>query len=496
MFAVIYLPQFHLQAVWRQEPELRASPLAVMDDAEPKAAVMELSAAGRAAGVSLGQTSTQARARCPEIVLRPRSRAQEEAIAGMLLQGAFCFSPRIEATAPHVCTLDLQGMPLLATFAQNCASVEDWAQRIVAAFDQMRLSAQVGVAETPFLAWQAAQLGRPISCAGAAEEIVAALSLEKLGLPTAILDRLERWGIGSVNAFLALGREKIAERLGVEAAEIHDGLRGRESRPLKLVTPPETFEEFLEFELPVETIEPLLFVLRRFVEELSRRLGAIYLVAQELKLQLGLAVGAPYERLFVIPAPTSEVEALFRIVHTHLENVRTEAPIQSLRLSARPGRSGQYQFGLFETALRNPNQFHETLARLGALLGSDRVGSPRLRATHRPDSFEMEVSRMANGVFGEEESAGEPSQVCGLALRRFRPPLPAVVELRENRPAWLRSSWVSGPIIALKGPVKISGSWWDEKRWAREEWEAQTRDGGLCRLAREQEHWFIDGIFD
>jgi protein ImuB len=276
----------------------------------------------------------------------------------------------------------------------------------------------------------------------------------------------------------------------------------RHSRPLKRTAPAETFAEFMEFEQPVEMLEPLLFGLRRFVEQLARRLEALYLVAQELRLRLGLTSGDFYDRVFVIPAPTRDVDTLFRMLHTHLENVRTESPIHSLRLDAKPGRAGNYQFGLFETALRDPNQFHETLARLGGLLGPDRAGAPRLRQTHRPDSFIMDVERIAHDAFGDEDgdcqtsASAAPRPACGLTLRRFRPPLAATVEMRAGRPALVHSAILRGAIVEAQGPWRISGDWWDNARWAREEWEAQTREGELCRLVRQDERWFLDGLFD
>jgi len=73
-----------------------------------------------------------------------------------------------------------------------------------------------------------------------------------------------------------------------------------------------------------------------------------------------------------------------------LENFKSEYPIIAVALTAQPIRPASQQFGLFETALRNPQQLYETLARLSALLGGDRVGTPVLEETHRPDAFRME----------------------------------------------------------------------------------------------------------
>src|SRR6185295_2927336 len=102
-----------------------------------------------------------------------------------------------------------------------------------------------------------------------------------------------------------------------------------------------------------------------------------------------LSSGANYEHAFKIPAPTGNIDALFRMLQTHLETVRTDSSIQSLTLKAEPCRPETHQFGLFEATLRDPNQFAETLGRLTALYGPGRVGTPEPEATHRPDAFRI-----------------------------------------------------------------------------------------------------------
>src|SRR4030095_86609 len=120
------------------------------------------------------------------------------------------------------------------------------------------------------------------------------------------------------------------------------------------------------------------------------RLAAIYLVAKELTLRITFANKQNYERVFKIPQPTNEVDLLFRMLQTHLENFRSEHPIVPVALSAEPIKPAGEQFGLFETTLRNPHQLSKTLARLTAFLGSDRIGTPVLAETHRTDAFRMQ----------------------------------------------------------------------------------------------------------
>ena len=205
-----------------------------------------------------------------------------------------------------------------------------------------------------------------------------------------IIAILHKWGIHTLGQFAALDKEDVSLRLGPEAVRMWERANGKATRLLKLVEPPESFAETFEFENEIETIEPLLFILRRFLQQLTLRLGALYFVAKELKLRITFSDKKSYEHLFKIPEPSNNVEVLFRMLHTHLENFKSEAPITAVSLEAEATKPAQQQWSLFETALRDPTQLSETLARLTGLLGADRVGTPVLEETHRPDAFRME----------------------------------------------------------------------------------------------------------
>ena len=332
----------------------------------------------------------------------------------------------------------------------------------------------------------------------------------------AIFAILHKWGIHTVGQLAALDKEQLGARLGPEAIRMWERANGRSSRLLKLIRPPESFEESFEFEREIETAEPLLFMLRRFLEQLVVRLGAIYLVAKELTLRITFASSRQdepavagkqsYERVFKIPQPTNDVDLLFRMLQTHLENFRSKHPIVAVALSAELIKPTGEQFGLFETTLRNPHQLSETLARLSALLGSDRVGTPVLEETHRTDAFRMHPFSWQLKDNGERSSTtpgskrearrSSPLHILCSALRRFRPAVCASVLQDEDIPAHVRNAGMSGKIIEQRGPYLLSGNWWDEKAWWRAEWDLQLQNGELVRAYERDGVWKLDGIYD
>ncbi len=473
-------------------------PVALVDDDSAKSPVAQATAAARRFGVSPGITSTQAKARCEKIAFRLRSSAQENFAQEILLECAYAFAAYIESTAPGLCTLDLRGLPLLKAESLS-KTLELWAQQLLERFDGFHLTARIGIAANPALALQAASCDRAVTLVEDPKRFWAELGIQQLSSSPEILDVLRKWGISTVSAFLALGKGRIAERLGVEGVQLFETARAEKIRPLKLTVPRQIYEEFFEFEHEVETLEPLLFIVRRFLDQLVRRVGLASLVIQDLAVSLKLESGETHDRTLKIPAPTRDVEVLFRIVHNYLETVRTPSAVISISLRAQPCSAETQQFQLFETAVRDPNRFYETIGRLGALLGSDRVGTPVLRDSFKPDDFAFEP------ITTRSQATSTPKQTTvfsndapvarSLLLRRFRPPLSITVKLHEGQPASIRNARFNAAVVRSAGPFRLSGEWW-ENLWSREEWDIETKQGDLFRLIRENNQWLLEGAYD
>jgi protein ImuB len=307
-----------------------------------------------------------------------------------------------------------------------------------------------------------------------------------------VLEILRRWGIESLGQFAALEKAAVAARLGPIGVELWERASGKTTRLLKLVPVREAFEDTFEFENEIETSEPLLFMLRRFLEQFSVRLGALHLVTSELQLKITFSDKTSYAHRFKIPDPTNNVEPLFRMLHTHLENFTSKSPIVAVALKAETTKPSFEQFHLFETALRDPARLTETLARLSGLLGAERVGTPLLEETYRPDAFRMKPFAWQL----PEKNGGHLPPLPASALRRFRSALSASVLLAKSRPVDVRTAKISGAVRAGKGPYLASGNWWDENAWNRAEWDIELETGALCRCHASAGQWALDGIYD
>jgi protein ImuB len=254
----------------------------------------------------------------------------------------------------------------------------------------------------------------------------------------------------------------------------------------------EVFVEAFDFEGEIETVEPVLFIVRRFIGQLTTRLENVYRVAGRMTLTIALANGNAYEREFTVASPTADSEVLFRILHSHLEAVRLEHPATAIKLCIEPANAERRQFQLFESPLRDPNRFDETLSRLAAIVGEENVGVAEVGNTHRPDSFRLAPPRFHNvsaPVTTDDFSTGLP-------LRRWRPAIAAEVRMVRHKPALIESQKVHGIIRDALGPYRASGGWWENTHWCSEEWDIELENGALYRIARADDKWRVEGSYD
>jgi protein ImuB len=444
--------------------------------------IIEFNPAAEKVGVQLGTSTSQALARCPNLVLYARSISQEQRLEESLLQVAYRYSPFIENSGPGICTLDLKGKK---------GRQQPWLHELLAQLQLLGLRAQAGIGSNPEISLQAAMIANPILEIDPL--LRQSLALESLTSSQYLLDILKSWGIRTLGALVRLPREEIGERLGLEGLSLWDRAAGRSKNVLRLVKPPETFDESIDFEQSLETLEPVLFILRRFLEKLTLRIESVYLLVGELRLILTLENGDQIARTLQIPAPTREVETLFRIAFQYLETLQTTAPITEFQLQAIPSRPHDYQFDLFQGGLKDPNRFFQTLARLAALVGHDRVGVPHKIDTHRPDSVRLQMPELD---WGEAKPQREAAPRIGPGLRRYRPGIVAEVEINQGKPVAVRSPMMKGRILGIRGPWKLSGNWWDLSRWESQEWDIELDTGGLYRLVQTPEGWEVVGMYD
>lgn len=479
-FAVLTVPDFPLHALLRWEPALSGRPVALVAG-EGRRAVVTHATAATAAGPGLA--ATLALARCPGVILRTRLPEAEHEAGRLLQAAAFGLSPRVEIDFGGSCTVDLQG----ADPARTAPALH----RACAELGRLGLPARGGAGATPLLAAYAAQQADPVRIIHDQAAFLRDLPLAVAEPTAAAAEILQGWGVRTLGDLTRIPKAEVGLRLGPEGAALWERAAGEATRLLRLSEPPRTYAAAWPHEPPVETLDPLLFMFRRHAERLALELRAAGLVAEALTLTLRLEDATEHRRRFPLAEPGTDVDTWLRVALSHLGSLTLGARLAGAWLLAAPARPGVRQDGLFETGLHDPHAFWENLARVAALLGEDRVGTPVPADTWRPDTFTLE--KPAAAVPAPAATGVHPPH--GGTLRRYRPPRRVTVDLAAGRPGALAGA-LHGPVRVVGGPWRASGDWWRPEAWAVETWHIELEDGGVYQLARTGSAWVVEGVID
>ena len=467
-------------------------------------------------------------------------------------------SPRVEIAGPGVVVIDARGLTRL--FGQE-AQVAALCRQQAA---DRGVVAAVGIAATRTAALLLALDGAARIAASALEASQAVVTVPAgaeaaalAPLPLALVARLaaletparprgrtadvplalwRRWGLATLGALAALPAADLFERLGAAGLAWHAMARGLDARPLVPTAEPRPFEATCAFEWPIEAIEPLSFALGRVLDPLCARLDHDGLGTVTLQTTLRLVTRELYVRRLGLPMPMRDPKVLRTLIVLDLESHPPPAGIDVLTVTFEPVAGRIVQPSLLARAHPRPETIATLTARLRAVMGDGRVGSPVALDTHRGGAIGMRpFDGPATGLplAVPETPPALEHDVAGagrLTLRRLRPPPQVRVELARGCPARVRSLEPRrlprlGAVRQSAGPWRSSGDWWrpgatpmpraaatpsvwqpdpsvwsDEPAtaWDDDEWDVVLESGTALRLARDRRRdaWVVAALID
>jgi len=201
----------------------------------------------------------------------------------------------------------------------------------------------------------------------------------------------QRWGLKTLGEVAALPSADLSARLGRQGLLWQAIARGEDVRPLVPDVAEERFESSMELEWPIDGLEPMSFVLTRLLEPLSVRLERRDRGVAVLHVQLGLIAGDIYTRSLQLPSPMRDVRTLRTLALLDLESHPPPAAVDRVALVIDPTPGRVTQHTLFACPHPTPEQISTLLARLGAVMGQDRIGAPVTVDSYRPGAFVMKA---------------------------------------------------------------------------------------------------------
>ncbi len=428
-------------------------------------------------------------------------------------------SPRVHVRSEWLVVVDIDGLARL--FGGHQAVAEHlWQAAVAGGHREARVA--VAATQTAAVLLASSRAGVTVVDAGAEAAALAPLPLHSLEIlapspqPLAPgLSIVSRWGLRTLGELAALPAVEVSERLGQPGVVWQRWARGEDIEPLVPTPDEEVFEGTFEPEWPIENTEALSYVLDLLLDPLCRRLDRRDRAAAVLHLRLRLVTRETYARHLDLPAPMRDPVVLRTLLMLALEANPAPGGIDIVTLTIDPTPGRVIQESLLARAVPPPEQVATLMARLSALMGERRCGSPACVDSYRPGVFAMRPftmdSRLPRASPGGEsrgippvpseprgrvegnpdsrlprashvggESKGIPiresrtpnpesripspePRVPVVAVRRFRLPVSARVSIEHGRPSVVRTerqNLQGGVVRACAGPWRTSGEWW------------------------------------
>lgn len=346
---------------------------------------------------------------------------------------------------------------------------------------------------------------------GAGAEFLAPLPLSFLPLPEEMREMLRVLGFRHVGDLAGRNASELESRFGPVGLRAHRWSRAEDDRIFRALQVSEPPQVSLELDGPIDTLEPLLFVLRHLLHRICSDLESLGQCATCLFLELRPEGLSPVRRARVSPArPTRREELLYDLCRASLERAAggdglLDSPVLEITLRVqRMAVPGTRQGDLFASDWRDPMAAAAALSRLRARLGDDAVVWPHPRTVHRPEARSgWRALPSVEMIRGGEHRSTRPVSSSDLresVLHLLPEPVEIEVRTEGERPVELRDSLGRHPLIIAEGPERMSGDWWKDP-YRREYFRTCTREGELLWLFRAprkdgRPRWWLHGFWD
>jgi protein ImuB len=461
-------------------PQLPASALGL-----PDAAIADQRGSQRwliteSAGIAAGTAVAAALAVAPDLDVRARNLQAERETLGSLAHWLYHYGSPVVSEQ-----IDLQEpgrRPRARLWVEAGASLKLFGGlRALAANLRAELAllghrADLALAPTRAGAALLAESARkPIACFDlqSLEQRLSRLPIAALPWPGAILDALKGVGLRKLGELFALPRESFARRFGEARLDDLDRLRGLAAEPFDAITPPPRYARRFELSGDVESIEPLLFPLKRMCAELAAYLRARDSGATAITLVCTHAFGERTHLEFGFLTPTRDAARMFAALNERLFRDPPPRAVREITLEAERFATPQpLQGDLFDALGGRTLDWQQAVERLQARFGDRTLWTPACVAEHRPER-----------AFDQGRPEGGP-EIVG------RPSGP-------QRPVWLlKEPQPMSPPRVDSDCERIESGWWDGPDATRD-YYCVERAGSRAWVFQERRSgmWFLHGWF-
>lgn len=469
------------------------------DNARRLAAVDAIAAA---AGLSPGQSMTDALALCPQVKIVEAEPEEDERALTRLADWCLRFSPAVAVDAPDGLLLDIDGCAHL--WGGEEALARAMLQRLAA----QNIPARLAIADTFAAAWALARCGPDAVTIAAHDDArcLAPLPVAALRIDEAIADQLRHLGLKTIGHLTAMPRAALRKRFGAGLLLQLGRALGEEESALIYRRPPTPWIERAVFAVPISTPEDIARIITDLAGRLCAKLDEYGRAARRFDAAFHRCDGEATQRNVRTALPLREGKRLAALFAPKLESVDPGFGIEIVTLTAL--RTQPLSHAQADLDGANPHAAAADLApfvdRLVNRFGAERVWRAALQESHVPERAVTRVAPLAaptKRVWARNQS--RPVRVFA------RPqPVDALAVAPDDAPFLFRWQGRTHRIRNAEGPERIAAEWW-RKPWSdnaidrvRDYYQVEDESGARFWLFRtglygadRPTRWWLHGLF-
>lgn len=497
--ASVNTPQLPLQLLFRQHPQWKQTPTAVVSEDKPLGRVVSVNKKAQELGIEPGMRFAAALSLCSvlQAAVVPVDVVQHgvEEIVTILRT----FTPDVEPCAfePGLFWVNASGLETLY------GSVDVWANALVATLQNADFFAAVTVGFSRFGTYACAKRRPRVQVFETpAEEATCAKSspLSILPFPPLVHQRLMHLGVSTAGDFQRLSRGSIVRRFGTNIATIHDFVTGADAVPLQPLAEQEPHRVTRTLHTPEADRDRLTL---RVADLLEPLIDALPRSEQVFSIEMTFAVeDADAVETAIRPAqPTRSIALLMKLIALRIQNTHLRGAIERITVEVHSVDHDREQEELFaELTPQSQRSADSAFALIRAELGNESILRAVLQEEHLP---EQQFSLEPLYTMPKKASPGASNRTL---VRRIllsprttdRPFHREAVALVRHRTNYQKTAAREiSPERLHGGPFVITGAWW-QAQFDREYYFVPTRSRRVLWVYfdRTTDSWNIQGWID
>ncbi len=491
--AAVLIPRFATALFCRENPTWLLESVVLVEDDTDTAAIIEVNGKAAKTGITVGMTAAQGVMLCPGLIRVTHDSKREQQETTKICDLLRRVVPQINAVGSGCFVTESEG------FEHLYGGETQLAQRLIEAVKSYGLPVQIGIADNQFAAKVAAEISRGFTCtivpSGRTHSFIQPLPVKHLPISAEFRDKLFNLGLRTIQQVAQFPANEMVERFAREGWLVSRLARGEDPDFFVPETPPDDWHEEIYLGFAIYRAEPIANYVRLLLEKLFGKLKIAGKACAQITIQLRCDDRSRHLIEIPVEKPTLSIEKFLRQLRCKLAEIDLPAGVIELGV------------GPIVTTSHAPKQL--------ALPAADRRDSddisiaatnscqplyPLLQYSPIPERSYQLLTQRPKARNGISQSQIPAISFCKHSLTGLRLLEPAtVIEVNDRDGALRQINWCGQrrKVTSQQGPWEVSGNWW-EGAFTRQYYEIETARGEalLCYFDREQQRWYMQGVFD